>query len=224
MSTIFKRKLALIILILLITSVMIAKEVNVRTHMLRSALVPGWGELAAGNKTGYAFLASEVILISSHFYFLAEADLKDKASYNYAVKYAHINPDLELTDDYYYHLSRYMNSSFDTGGYNAYIVEIAKARYPDDPEAQTVYIENNKYSDDEYWAWDDEIKQNDYSILRKRITQYGDYAKAITGAIIANHIISALNAFRVSSHLKKVNAQVQFDSDMNPLFTLQYKF
>jgi len=224
MNTIFRLKLALIILILLITSIITAKEINTKTYMLRSALVPGWGELAAGNKTGFGFLASEVILLSSYFYYLEEANLKDKASYNYAVKYAHINPDLEITDDYYYHLSRYMNSSFDTGGYNAYIVEIAKARYPDDPEAQTDYIENNKYTDDEYWTWDDEVKQNDYSILRKRITQYGDYAKAISGAIIANHIISALNAFRVSSHLKKVNAQVQFDSNLNPLFTLQYKF
>ncbi len=224
MNTIFNRKFILILLILFITSLMIAENINIRTYMLRSAIIPGWGELAAGNKTGLVFLASEVLLLSSRFYFLEEADLKAKASYNYAIKYAHIDPDLDISDDHYYHMSRYMNSGFNAGGYNAYIVEIAKARYPDDPEAQTQYIEENSYSDDEYWGWDNENKKNDYSILRKRITQYEDYAKAITGAVIANHIISALNAFRVSSRLKNLNAQVQFDSNMNPVFTLQYKF
>ena len=224
MNTVFNRKLILILIILSLFSLMIAKEINTRAYMLRSAIIPGWGELAAGNKTGLVFLASEVLLLSTRFYFIEEADLKAKASYNFAVKYAHIDPDLDLSDEYYYHMSRYMNSGFNTGGYNAHIVEIAKARYPDDPEAQTQYIEENSYSDDEYWGWDNEDKQNDYSILRKRITQYGDYAKAITGAVIANHIISALNAFRVSSHLKNLNAQVQFDSNMNPVFTLQYKF
>ncbi|MCD6176967.1 MAG: hypothetical protein J7K29_03930 [Candidatus Cloacimonetes bacterium] len=224
MNTVFNRKVLLILILISITSFTVAKEVNIKTHMLRSALIPGWGELAAGNKTGLIFLASEIVLLSSRFYFLEEADLKAKASFNYAVKYAHINPNIDIADEYYYHLSRYMNSGFNTGGYNAYIVEIAKARFPDDQEAQTQYIEENEYSDDEYWGWDDSIKQNKYSILRKRITQYGDYAKAITGAVIANHIISALNAFRVSSRLKNLNAQVQLDNNMNPIFTLQYKF
>lgn len=224
MNIVFDRKIILILILLLMASLMIAKEVNIKTHMLRSALVPGWGELAAGNKSGFVFLASEVLLLSSRFYFLEEADLKEKASFNYAIKYAHINPDLDLTDVHFYHLSRYMSSGYNAGGYNAYIVEIAKARYPHELEAQTQYIEENSYSEDEYWGWDDEVKQNEYSILRKRITQYGDYTKAITGAIIANHIISALNAFRASSRLKNLNAQVQFDSDMNLLFTLQYKF
>ncbi len=224
MNTVFNRKLILILLLLTIASLMIAKEINTKTYMLRSALIPGWGELAADNKSGFIFLASEVLLLSSYFYYIEEADLKEKASFNYAVKYAHVDPNIDLTDEYYYHMSRYMSSDFDAGGYNAYIVEIAKARYPDDPEAQTQYIEENSYSDDEYWGWDDEDKQNNYSILRKRITQYGDYAKALTGAVIANHIISALNAFRISSHLKNLNAQVQFDSNMNPVFTLQYNF
>ncbi|MDA3814205.1 MAG: hypothetical protein PF570_08135 [Candidatus Cloacimonetes bacterium] len=224
MNIVFNRKFILILLILFIASLMIAEEINTKKYMLRSALIPGWGELTAGNKTGLVFLASEVLLLSSRFYFLEEADLKDKASFNYAVKYAHINPNIDITDEYYYHMSRYMSSGFDIGGYNAYIVEIAKIRFPDDPQAQTQYIEENSYSDDNYWGWDDEDRKKDYSILRKRITQYGDYAKAITGAVIANHIISALNAFRVSSRLKNLNAQIQLDSNMNPIFTLQYNF
>ncbi|MDP8202838.1 MAG: hypothetical protein P9M11_11965 [Candidatus Tenebribacter burtonii] len=224
MNTVFNRKILLILILLSITSFTVAKEVNIKTHMLRSALIPGWGEFAAGNKSGFIFLASEIMLLSSRFYFLEEADLKAKASYNYAVKYAHINPNINLSDEYYHYMSRYMNSGFNAGGYNAYIVEIAKARFPDDQEAQTQYIEENKYSDDEYWGWDDSTKQKKYSILRKRITQYGDYAKAITGAVIANHIISALNAFKVSSRLKNLNAHIQLDSNLNPIFTLQYRF
>ncbi len=224
MNIVFNRKFILILLILFISSLMIAEEINTKKYMLRSALVPGWGELTAGNKTGLVFLASEVLLLSSRFYFLEEADLKEKASFNYAVKYAHIDPNIDITDEYYYHMSRYMSSGFDIGGYNAYIVEIAKTRFPDDPQAQTQYIEDNSYSDDDYWGWDDEDRKKDYSTLRKKITHYGDYTKVITGAVIANHIISALNAFRVSSRLKNLNAQIQFDNNMNPIFTLQYNF
>lgn len=224
MNTVFNKKLILILLLLTIASLTIAKEINTKTYMLRSALIPGWGELAADNKSGLVFIASEVILLSSRFFFLEEADLKEKASFNYAVKYAHIDPNIDLTDEYYYHMSRYTSSGFDTGGYNAYIVEIAKARYPDDPEAQTQYIEENSYPDDQYWEWDNDVRQREYSTLRKKITHYGDYAKALTGAVIANHIISALNAFRISSHLKNLNAQIQLDSKMNPIFTLQYDF
>lgn len=224
MNTVFNHKYILILLLLSMTVLMTAEEISIRKHMLRSALIPGWGELSAGNKSGFIFLASEVLLLSSRFYFAEEADLKTKASYNFAVKYAHINPDLDLSDDYYYHMTRYISSSFETGGYNANIVEIAKVLYPDDLLAQTQYIEENAYSDDDYWGWDDEFKQKEYSILRKRITQYGDYVKAITGAVIANHIFSALNAFRASSRLNNLNAQVLLDSNMNPVFTLQYKF
>lgn len=224
MNTVFKRKVIFIILLLSISAVVIAQDINIRKHMLRSALIPGWGEISAGNKSGYAFLASEVILLSSRFYFVIEADLKAKASYNFAVKYAHIDPELDLSDDQYYHMTRYTSSDFNTGGYNANIVEIAKSLYPDDLQAQTQYIEENSYSDDEYWDWDDEFKQKEYSILRKRITQYGDYVKAITGVIIANHIFSAINAFRVGSRLKNVNAQVELNSNLGPMLILQYKF
>ena len=224
MNIVSKRKSILILLLLFITILLSAEDVNIRKNMFRSVLVPGWGELSAGNKSGYIFLASEILLLSSRFYFVEEADLKAKASYNFAVKYAHIDPDLDLADEQYYHMTRYLSSDFETGGYNANIVEIAKALYPDDLQAQTQYIEENAYSDDEYWGWDDKFKQKDYSILRKRITQYGDYVKAITGAVIANHIFSALYAFRASSRLKNLNAHVLLDSNMNPVFTLQYKF
>ena len=224
MNTVSRRKFVLVLLVLSITFLVTAEEISIRKSMFRSALVPGWGELSVGNKSGLIFLASEILLLSSRFYFVEEADLKEKASYNFAVKYAHISAELDLSDEHYYHMTRYLNSGFETGGYNANIVEIAKALYPDDLLAQTQYIEENAYSDDEYWAWDDKFKQKDYSILRKRITQYGDYVKAITGAVIANHIFSALNAFRSSSRLKNLNAQVLLDSKMNPILTLQYKF
>jgi len=224
MNTVFKNRTFLIILLLITVSLISAEEINRKKYMLRSAIVPGWGELSANNKTGFIFLASELALLSSRFFFIEESKLKEKASFNYAVKFAHIDPNMDITDEYYYHMSRYMSSGFDTGGYNSRIVEIAKAKYPDDLQAQTEYIEENSYPESEYWEWENKNDKKEYSILRKRITQYGDYAKAITGAVIANHIISTLNAFRISSHLKNLNAQVEFDIEMNPILTLQYRF
>ena len=204
-------------------SSLISKEINPRISFLKSAILPGWGELSLGNKSGYVLLTTELIFWSSRFYYLEEADLKEKASYIYALKYAHINPG-NYSDEYFFHLSRYESSGYETGGYNAYIVELAKSKFPDDPEAQTEYINANIYSDEYFWQWDNNDTKHEYSILRKRITQYTDYAKAFMGAIIANHIISAINSARISSKLKRLNANVQFDSNLNPILSIRYNF
>ncbi|MCD4796032.1 MAG: hypothetical protein K8R49_02535 [Candidatus Cloacimonetes bacterium] len=219
----FTFKLILLIVIAFVCTSLLAEEINPRINILKSAVIPGWGELSSKNSSGYIFLATELMFWSSHFYFIQEAELKDKASYNYAVKYAHIEPG-DYSDQYFYHLTRYENYGFETGGYNAHIVETAKNKYPDDPVAQTEYINANIYSDDFFWEWDNDDRKHDYSILRKRITQYNDYAKAFTGAIIANHIISMINSARISSKLKRLNAGVQFDSNMNPMIICNYRF
>ena len=230
MNTVFNSgKTPLLKLIILITLIVLfsglwAEKTNPRKQMFKSVLIPGWGELSQENNSGYLFLASELILWSSVFYFQQESDLKEKASINFAIKYAHIDPELDLSDDYLYNLKRYLSSGYETGGYNARIVEIAKTMFPDDDEAQTEYILANEYSDEFYWEWDSKADKHDYAIMRKRMIQYSGYIKGITGGIIANHLISAINSLLITNKQNKVKMNVQFDTEMNPILCVTYKF
>jgi len=152
MNTSFK---CLLLIIVLLTAAVngSAQEPDPRKAFLKSALIPGWGELSQGNNSGYILIFSEVMLWSAKFFFNEEEDLLLKESYNYAVKYAHIDPDSDINDDYLYHLTRYNSSGFDAGGYNSYIVEQAESI--EDPIERQEFIENNIYHDDLFWEWDD---------------------------------------------------------------------
>jgi len=217
-------RLCTLLVLLVFINCLQAEQINGRKQMFKSALIPGWGELSMGNKSGYVFLASELILWSSVFYFQQESDLKDTASQNYAIKYAHVDPDLEMTEDYLYDLRRNLSSGYETGGYNAGIVETAKAMFPDDLVLQDQYIEDHIYSDEFYWEWDSRENKHDYAILRKRMVQYSGYIKGITGGIIANHLVSALNSLIFAKKRNKVKMNVQFDTEMNPILLVNYKF
>ncbi|RLC54170.1 MAG: hypothetical protein DRH79_01415 [Candidatus Cloacimonadota bacterium] len=217
-------KLYILFVLMIFVAGLQAEQTNGRKQMFKSALIPGWGELSQDNKTGYIFLASELILWSSVFYFQQESDLKDTASRNYAIKYAHIDPELELTEDYLYDLRKHLSSGYETGGFNAGVVETAKAMFPDDLVKQDEYIGANVYSDEFYWEWDSRENKHDYAIFRKRMVQYSGYIKGITGGIIANHLVSALNSLIFAKKQNKVKMNVQFDTEMNPVLLVNYKF
>ncbi len=219
-----KKTLTLFVLMFLLMQSNIFAEFNPRTQALKSALVPGWGELSMEKNSGYIFLGTELFLWLASFYFDQEIDLKDKASKNYAYKYAHIGTDIKLTEEYLFHLKKYMSSGYETGGYNAKIIEQAMAMFPDDPAAQTSFIEANIYTDEYFWQWDNYDRKYDYAIMRKRINQYEGYIKGITGGIIANHLFSAINSLLTANKINKLKFSMEFDNEFNPAFLATYKF
>lgn len=218
------KRVMIMSLTLLLISPLFCQQINAGKKFIQSALIPGWGELSLQKNSGYAFLAAEMMMWSTVFYFNEELKLKDRGSINYAIKYAHIDPAGDYDADFYYHLSRYMSSGYETGGYNARVVEEAKAKYPNEPAAQSAYILANSYSDDFYWSWDSRSRRHDYSIMRKRITEYKGYIKGITGGIIANHIISAINTLLLANKMNRLELGMEFNANLNPTLTLSYKF
>ena len=213
--------IVLLLVLLMISASLYPKEISPRSAFLRSALIPGWGELSQGNNSGYFMLTAEILLWSSIFYFNEEEDLLLKESFNYAVKYAHIDPDSDIDDDYLYHLTRYNSSGFDAGGYNSYIIEQAESI--EDPEERQEFIANNIYPDELFWEWDSKENRRQYGIKRKNSTHFTDYAKAVTGVIIANHIFSAVNSIRISKK-NKIDLKISFNSDLDPMILVNYKF
>ena len=217
-----KRCIFLLILVLTFFCTLSAKNVSPATNMLKSAIFPGWGELSVGHKSGYTLMAAEIILWSAKYYYLEESDFKETASFKYAIKYAHINPSKDYDESYFGHLKKYTSSGYEAGGYNAHI--LAEAEKIEDPVAREEYIQNNIYSDEYYWNWDNKDKKKQYGVLRKRILQYSDYVQVFTGVIIANHIFSAIHSMRISSKLKRLEFKVGFDKDLNPGLFCRYQF
>jgi hypothetical protein len=105
-----------------------------------------------------------------------------------------------------------------------YIKEEAESLYPDNVELQNEYIRDNIYDENHFWEWENDDVQHDYSIMRKRILQYKDYSQALTGAIIANHLVSALTSLISSNKKKKRRSEFGIFPDFNRNINIVYSY
>lgn len=196
-----KRYLPLILLLLL-SSFCFAQSKGVT--FLKSAILPGWGQLSLDRDYGYGMMAAEVGIIGSMFYLANEQKLSKQESYEYALQFAHIQPG-DYSPEYFSHLSRYNSSGFGGGGYNAMIRQEALEQFPSDPLAQQAYIDSHAYSDEMAWNWDSSADRGKYSKMRIHTQDLKDYAKIATGIMIFNHLVSGIDILRIknieSSHL-----------------------
>ncbi|MDP8209364.1 MAG: hypothetical protein RAO94_10540 [Candidatus Stygibacter australis] len=216
----------IIVVILIFISVSIQADgtINPGVNFLKSAVVPGWGQLSLDKNYGYGFLLAEASFWTMRFYYLQETDNNAQASYNYARQFADVDPQGHFPNQFYEDMRNYSSSGYNTGGYNAHIVADAVDQYPDDPLAQQAYIEANVYDEAHYWNWSSDYNQSEYSDYRRNIDLYKDYLKLVGGVIAANHIIGAIDALRLSNHLKHVRFGVDTNSDHVPLLTCTVKF
>lgn len=215
----------LLIIAVLSTGTLFAQEkIKPGLNMLKSAVVPGWGQLSLDKNYGYGFLLVETGFWTLNWYYNSESNNKEEASIKYAAKYADINTDMNYSEQFYEDMRHYISSGYDDGGYNSWVASEAAELYPDDPLAQQEYIEMNSYDNDHYWKWEDADNQRQYSVYRKRIEEYSDYLKVLGGAIAANHIISAFDALRLSNLMKRMQFGVGFNSEKTPLLSCTIKF
>ncbi len=218
------KNLLLALLLLLVITIQADDTIKPGINFLKSAIVPGWGQLSVNKNYGYAYLFAEASFWSMHFYCIQESDNNADASFKYAIKYGNVDPNYDYSYQFFEDMRNYNSSGYEEGGYNAHVVEDAEDEYPDDPAMQQQYIADNIYDEEEYWCWNSADNQSKYSSYRRNIDEYADYLKLVAGVIAANHIISAIDALRLSNHLKKVQFGVDFNADHTPLLTCSIKF
>jgi hypothetical protein len=199
----------------------IAKPLHINPF-LKSVLIPGWGQLSMDKNYGYGMLTSEVLLWTTRFYTNNEQTLRDKDSYQFALKFAHLNPG-KYSDQYYRDLARYNSSGFDAGGYNANVRADAIELYPYNPEAQQQYIDENSYQAAQSWQWDDYRLRKKYSTKRKEILELNDQAKLITGIIIANHLVSGIDMLRQKRNWHNATPSIGYYKN-SPTLNLSLEF
>ncbi|MFO7896821.1 MAG: hypothetical protein R6U84_07810 [Candidatus Cloacimonadales bacterium] len=191
--------------------------------VLKSLLIPGWGELSTGAPSGYAFLALEIILWGSKFYMEDQQEISQRKAFNYAVQYGGIDPELSYDDQYYDLLKKYDNWGFEPGGYNYQIMQQAIAQYPGDAELQNSYIAENGIDAAYSWEWESYEDRKYFAARRTDMLKFSDRAKAAGGVIIANHLLSAANSLRLSRQ-QRFSSQVFLDKDYNPGILFSYSF
>ena len=196
-----------ILLILVLGSALYAE--NRGLGFIRSLALPGYSQVRQGHNYGYAMMASELATIGSMMYLNNESDALKHESFEYAIKYAHINPG-SYDDEFFYNIARYESSGFDADGYNAKIREEALDRYPYDPEAQQEYIDTYSYGEDKYWYWDTPDNRSHFNHLRNKGDDFEDYAKVTVGVLILNHIVSGVDYLRFSAKDRKTQVSFRY--------------
>lgn len=216
--------LAALLLLLSLTALTADSTIKPGLNFLKSAAVPGWGQISADRNYGFVFLLSEVSLWSLRFYYDQESDNNDEASFKYAIRHAGVDPYGSYDEDFFAAMREFHCSGFEEGGYNQHVAEDAAELFPDDPQAQQGYISQNAYDESHYWAWSSDDHQSNYSSYRRNIDEYADYMKLVAGVIAVNHIFSAFDALRVSNRMKRLQLGVDFNSDHQTMLTCTYRF
>lgn len=182
----------LVATVFLLTGQVLAGNVasNRRLAVLCSAVLPGSGQMILGTRVrGELMLGSELVLWSVWGTASWTAAARDKDARLIAAARAGANSD--VTDPRYYRaLELYDNSD----EFNENVRREARARYPDDPDAQRSYYLANGYFGDAAWDWSpDSVRVRDYWPKRKASRTAAMTAGFAVGGLLLNRLVSALD-------------------------------
>jgi hypothetical protein len=173
---------------------------------LLSALLPGLGERYVGyREKSEIFMAAEVVLWLSYAGFNKYGDWCKQDCQVYAATYAGANI-AGKSDNYFTNLGRYDNID----DYNA-----AQLR---DRNLPKYYRDVDNY----YWQWDSEANRLKYEEIRRAAKRADNRATFALGAILANHLISAIDAVWSAHRANSANQaglewEIKFgDGHINP--------
>ncbi|MDE3057595.1 MAG: hypothetical protein KGJ59_06535 [Bacteroidota bacterium] len=157
------------------------------TAALYSLLVPGVGEWYAGGfESGRYFLGAEAGLWLTYASFETYGTWLQRDARSFAV--AHSGATASGKDDQFYvNLANFMN---------VYEYNDKKLR---DRELGKVYDPDAGY----YWQWDSDTNRQQFRAARVSSDRVLNNSRFVIGAIIVNHIVSAINAARIVRNYNK---------------------
>ncbi|MCK9483742.1 MAG: hypothetical protein M0R34_05215 [Candidatus Marinimicrobia bacterium] len=215
MKTLIRRSLVVLLMISSLTAVVMAQtdttaiaqpdtlpkltQGQARLLLLRSAILPGWGERHLGYvERSYSFNVSEIALWVTYLAFQWYGTAVENDMKAYAATHAGIDP--KGKDQYYF---------TDIGNYdNIYEYNDQKLRYR---TVNLLYPLTPEY----YWAWDSESSRRSFDKSRiKSATALRNASFAIAG-LVANRIISMLDIMVLTQgHLE--SRDLDIDSALRP--------
>lgn len=216
-----KIKYLVTLLLLLAFGTTLAAE-STGLQLVQSLVLPGLSQIRHGRNYGYGMLTAEAALISSMLYLNQEAQLKTREYYEYALKYAHIEPG-DHPESYLRDISKYNSSGYEAGGYNAWVYQEALRLFPHDPDQRQIYIDENIYPDNLAWNWDSVENRGQYVQIRTEAQNMRDYRMMAVGVMIVNHLISGIDVLRYNAKNKQAHVWLDI-KDRSPVLMLGLDF
>jgi hypothetical protein len=150
--------------------------------MFRSMILPGWGENYAGrNKRAQYFFITEIVLWTSYAGFKIYENWIENEYKVFARTHAQADP-TGKAHKYFVNIGNYPN---------IYEYNAAKLNYRSLDE---VYPEEVSW----HWQWDNDINRHDFKMMRLRSDNANYRALFTLGAVLVNHMISAIDAVWVT--------------------------
>lgn len=172
---------------------------SIKKAFFMSLVLPGAGEYYAGAKTqAKVFLGAEAMIWSFAAFNKFQGEMWKRDYRNFAAQQAGANPE-QTEDIYYQNIYEYPSSYW----YNEDIWAEARMIYPDDPQAQEAYVAGLLYGSPDDWAWQTQADWYQYRGLRVRSQEALHRISYSYGAAILNHILSAVNAARLTKRYNK---------------------
>ncbi|MFH1690427.1 MAG: hypothetical protein ABIE42_09350 [Candidatus Eisenbacteria bacterium] len=165
---------------------------NPMVAFLLSCLIPGWGDVYAGETTrGRWFMATEAAIWAGYGTFRIQEGMRKDDYEEYAQIFA--GTVAEPNSDHLSHMGDYIRSEGDDS-YNQLIRREARSLFPDDLEAQAAYLAENGYYGDLAWDWGGKDRFYEYRELRLAASRSDRNAFYMTGLALLNRALSAIDS------------------------------
>ena len=158
--------------------------------MLRSALLPGWGQMSLGHRTrGAVFMGVEAVTWAGFGLAYLEG-VWNRDDYRWlAIEEAGVSVS-GRSGDFLDDLADFGSSS----EYNDYIRRLARYYYPDDPDAQREYYDVHARYGDESWSWSSASARDQYAERLMRSRDWFRRSLYIAAFALVNRTVSIIDA------------------------------
>lgn len=183
--------------------------------MLRSFVLPGWGQLSLGgefNRRGAIHLGAEAALITSYLWLHFNAESLENNMFAHVSRYAGI----DISD---------RSRSFQL----AVAAHNSLTAYNDFQERSRQWNDILENVPQNQWVWQSEQNRFDYQDIRNRVDRSRQQLPAIATLMVANRIISGVHAFmsarRMASSLPEVSLSMPHYGDPRGVMaTVSFRF
>lgn len=160
-----------------------------KSALLRSALLPGWGQMHLGHSTrGIVFMGVEAVTwIGAGLSYLEGTFNRDDYRW-LAMEEAGISISGRS--------SQFMDDVADfssSADYNDYIHRLARYHYPDDPDAQRDYYESHARFGNDGWYWSSETSRLDFADHLSKSKQWFRRSMYIAAFALVNRVVSVID-------------------------------
>jgi hypothetical protein len=165
--------------------------------LLRSLTVPGWGQATVGHRrSATVFALAEATIWGAFTAYRIQEKLRTDSSLRTASLFAGV--DLRSRDEDF---RRLVGAFISNDEYNVLVVYRDAANlYYDDPVRYREYIAQHELTGANAWSWDSESSLQRYRAQRRKAQRAGVSANTALAFAIADRLLSAVHAARVSGH------------------------